>query len=81
MAKLTKLNTIISIYRCSMTLTPHPDKDELIMFGGEYFTGNQVLFAVPLPAHNVCLLHDFVATLRLSALPSALYFVLSMLAL
>ena len=30
---------------------------------------------------NVCLLHDFVATLRLSALPSALYFVLSKLAL
>ena len=25
--------------------------------------------------YNVCLLHDFVATLRLSALPSALYFV------
>ena len=31
--------------------------------------------------YNVCLLHDFVATLRLSALPSALYFVLSKLAL
>ena len=30
--------------------------------------------------YNVCLLHDFVATLRLSALPSALYFVLSKLA-
>ena len=29
--------------------------------------------------YNVCLLHDFVATLRLSALPSALYFVLSKL--
>ena len=28
-----------------------------------------------------CLLHDFVATLRLSALPSALYFILSKLAL
>ena len=27
--------------------------------------------------YNVCLLHDFVATLRLSALPSALYFALS----
>ena len=26
---------------------------------------------------NVCLLHDFEATLRLSALPSALYFILS----
>ena len=31
--------------------------------------------------YNVCLLHDFVATLRLSALPSVLYFVLSKLAL
>ena len=31
--------------------------------------------------YNVCLLHDFVATLRLSALLSALYFVLSKLAL
>ena len=31
--------------------------------------------------YNVCLLHDFVATLRLSALPSALYYVLSKLAL
>ena len=31
--------------------------------------------------YNICLLHDFVATLRLSALPSALYFVLSKLAL
>lgn len=28
--------------RCNMTLTPHPDKDELILFGGEYFTGNKV---------------------------------------
>ena len=27
--------------------------------------------------YNVCLLHDFVATLRLSTLPSALYFDLS----
>ena len=27
-----------------MTLSPHPDKDELIMFGGEYFTGNKVSF-------------------------------------
>ena len=31
--------------------------------------------------YNVCLLYDFVATLRLSALPSALYFILSKLAL
>ena len=25
-----------------MTLVAHPDKEELIMFGGEYFTGKQV---------------------------------------
>ena len=25
-----------------MSLTAHPDKDELIMFGGEYFNGSQV---------------------------------------
>ena len=31
--------------------------------------------------YNVCLLHDFVATLGLSTLPSALYFILSKLAL
>ena len=31
--------------------------------------------------YNVCLLHGFVATLRLFALPSALYFILSKLAL
>ena len=31
--------------------------------------------------YNVCLLHDFLVTLRMSALPSALYFVLSKLAL
>ena len=30
--------------------------------------------------YNVCLVHDFVATLRLSALSSALYFILSKLA-
>ena len=25
-----------------MSLTAHPDRDELIMFGGEYFTGSKV---------------------------------------
>ena len=29
-------------FRCNMTLVAHPDKEELIMFGGEYFTGKQV---------------------------------------
>jgi len=27
-----------------MSLTPHPDKDELIMFGGEYLDRNKVLW-------------------------------------
>jgi len=27
--------------RSSFTLTPHPEKDQLIMFGGEYFNGSQ----------------------------------------
>ncbi len=31
-------------FRCNMTLTPHPDKDELIMFGGEYFNGRKVRY-------------------------------------
>ncbi|ELU14765.1 hypothetical protein CAPTEDRAFT_226649 [Capitella teleta] len=26
--------------RCNMSLTAHPDKDELFMFGGEFFSGN-----------------------------------------
>jgi len=29
-----------------MTLTAHPDKDVLIMFGGEYFDGGRVCFTV-----------------------------------
>ena len=29
-------------FRCNMTLTAHPEKDELIMFGGEYFNGKKV---------------------------------------
>lgn len=28
--------------RSNMSLTAHPDKDELLMFGGEYFTGNKM---------------------------------------
>lgn len=28
--------------RINFTLVPHPDKDELIFFGGEYFDGNKV---------------------------------------
>ena len=31
------------INRSNMTLTAHPDKDELIMFGGEYYTGHKVI--------------------------------------
>ncbi len=29
-----------------MTLTAHPDKDELMLFGGEHFDGNKVGFLV-----------------------------------
>jgi len=29
--------------RTSFTLTPHPDKDQLILFGGEYFNGTKTL--------------------------------------
>lgn len=29
-------------FRSNMTLTPHPDKEELIMFGGEFLTGSKV---------------------------------------
>nr|XP_053641727.1 kelch domain-containing protein 4-like [Cherax quadricarinatus] len=29
--------------RTSFTLTPHPDKDQLILFGGEYFNGSKTL--------------------------------------
>ncbi|GFO25318.1 kelch domain-containing protein 4-like, partial [Plakobranchus ocellatus] len=28
--------------RCNMSLVPHPEKEELLMFGGEYFTGNKM---------------------------------------
>lgn len=34
--------------RSAFTLTPHPDKDQLILFGGEYFNGSKV-----------CLYEDF----------------------
>ena len=39
-----------------------------------------LLFLFIFICYDICLLHDFVATLRLPALPSALYFVLSKLA-
>ncbi|KAI8759587.1 kelch domain-containing protein 4 [Biomphalaria glabrata] len=28
--------------RCNISLVAHPEKDELLMFGGEYFTGNKM---------------------------------------
>jgi len=34
------------VLRSSMTLTPHPEKDVLMMFGGEYFDGSKVNFVV-----------------------------------
>ncbi|KAK7474033.1 hypothetical protein BaRGS_00034743, partial [Batillaria attramentaria] len=39
--------------RCNMTLVPHPDKDELIMFGGEYFTGNKMYLYNDLFFYNI----------------------------
>jgi len=29
-----------------MTLTAHPDKDILLMFGGEYFDGSRVCLSI-----------------------------------
>ncbi|XP_064610949.1 kelch domain-containing protein 4-like [Liolophura sinensis] len=39
--------------RSNMTLTAHPDKDELIMFGGEYFTGNKMHMYNDLLFYNI----------------------------
>ncbi|XP_041375577.1 kelch domain-containing protein 4-like [Gigantopelta aegis] len=39
--------------RCSMTMTAHPDKEELIMFGGEYFTGNSMFVYNDLFFYNI----------------------------
>ncbi|XP_052819365.1 kelch domain-containing protein 4-like [Mya arenaria] len=39
--------------RCSMSLTAHPDKEELIMFGGEYFTGNKMYLYNDLLVYNI----------------------------
>lgn len=33
----------IFYFRCNTSLVAHPEKDELLMFGGEYFTGNKVI--------------------------------------
>ncbi|XP_053401413.1 kelch domain-containing protein 4-like isoform X2 [Mercenaria mercenaria] len=35
-----------------MSLTPHPDRDELIMFGGEFFTGNKMFMHNDLLVYN-----------------------------
>ncbi|KAL3860433.1 hypothetical protein ACJMK2_010557 [Sinanodonta woodiana] len=39
--------------RCNMTLTAHPDKEELIMFGGEYFTGKKMFMYNDLLFYNI----------------------------
>ncbi|XP_070575782.1 kelch domain-containing protein 4-like [Ptychodera flava] len=39
--------------RCSMSLTAHPDKDELIMFGGEYFNGQKTFVYNDLYIYNI----------------------------
>ncbi|XP_052249914.1 kelch domain-containing protein 4-like isoform X1 [Dreissena polymorpha] len=39
--------------RCNMSLTSHPDKEELIIFGGEYFTGNKMFMYNDLFFYNI----------------------------
>ncbi|XP_067652139.1 kelch domain-containing protein 4-like [Haliotis asinina] len=39
--------------RCNMSLTAHPEKDELIMFGGEYYTGNKMFLYNDLYFYNI----------------------------
>ncbi|XP_077982693.1 kelch domain-containing protein 4-like [Glandiceps talaboti] len=39
--------------RCNMTLTAHPDKDELIMFGGEYYNGKKTFVYNDLYIYNI----------------------------
>ncbi|OWF37988.1 kelch domain-containing protein 4-like [Mizuhopecten yessoensis] len=39
--------------RCNMTLTAHPTKEELIMFGGEYCTGNKTYMYNDLFFYNI----------------------------
>ncbi|KAL4235173.1 kelch domain containing 4 [Mactra antiquata] len=39
--------------RCNMSLTPHPDRDELLMFGGEYYTGNLMYMYNDLYVYNI----------------------------
>ncbi|XP_061197077.1 kelch domain-containing protein 4-like [Saccostrea echinata] len=39
--------------RSNMTLTPHPDKDELIMFGGEFLAGNKIYMYNDLFFYNI----------------------------
>ena len=63
---------------------PHADIVELDDEESDTDSHTSQLWFIFLCYHNVydiCLLHDFVATLRLSALPFAWYFVLSKLAL
>ncbi|XP_006817339.1 kelch domain-containing protein 4-like [Saccoglossus kowalevskii] len=39
--------------RCNMTLTAHPDKEELILFGGEFFNGKQTFMYNDLYFYNI----------------------------
>ncbi|XP_060595724.1 kelch domain-containing protein 4-like [Ruditapes philippinarum] len=39
--------------RCNLSFTAHPDRDELIMFGGEYFTGNKMYMYNDLLIYNI----------------------------
>jgi hypothetical protein len=42
--------------RANFTLTAHPDKEELILLGGEYFNGQKVLMKLHSPVTSVHLL-------------------------
>ncbi|KAK2147837.1 hypothetical protein LSH36_532g05014 [Paralvinella palmiformis] len=39
--------------RCNMSFVAHPDKDELVMFGGEYFNGKQTMLYNDLYYYNI----------------------------
>ncbi|XP_014674445.1 PREDICTED: kelch domain-containing protein 4-like isoform X1 [Priapulus caudatus] len=39
--------------RCNMSLTPHPENDELLMFGGEFFNGNKTFMYNDLYVYSI----------------------------
>lgn len=41
-SKLDTYYDVLSCFRLNASFSAHPEKDELIMFGGEYFNGKKV---------------------------------------